>query len=378
MIVDEEVYLNITVDDFVDDFLAHFGVKGMKWGIRNDLDNLKKGLFDRQKRIKTTKAATLEARAAKSKVRISELNSEINALPSGIRSVYKRSTLKSERGINEKQLLQDTKQAKNIRESRLTPMQKKLLIGSAVVGGILAVSYVSSRVDHETIGAAIRQARSQSEHGSIFKINKDLASPTLSASDILKKVSKNVNPNYSSPGGKMNCRRATFTHELRRRGFDVQATPSAMGRAQNETGLVNALIKGDKNPIRPASLSSMLNREGTSRARPYASDTRTYKAYTERVDDISKLRESLRKQPDRARGEVVFEESGFAHSMAYEVIKGKPYIFDSQKGVSYSATTESLGKLTEKWGTPKAMEITRLDNVDLDLKWLGRWATNTK
>jgi hypothetical protein len=174
----------------------------------------------------------------------------------------------------------------------------------------------------------------------------------------------------------MNCRRSTFTHELRRRGFDVKATPSAFGRAQNETGLVNAVITGDRNPIQSASLSSMLNREGTSRARPSASDKRTYKAYTERVNNISSLRDSLSKQPNRARGEVVFEEDGFAHSMAYEVIDGTPHIFDSQKAVHYPATDSGLAKLTLKWGVPKAMEVTRLDNVDLDLVWLSRWAAN--
>ncbi len=235
---------------------------------------------------------------------------------------------------------------------------------------------MSTRVDHETVASAVRRAQSESEHGSIFKINKDLASPTLSASEIVTKISKSVNPNYASPGGQMNCRRATFTHELRRRGFDVKATPSALGRAQNETGLVNAVITGDRNPIRSASLSSMLNREGTSRARPSASDKRTYKAFTERVDYIDDLSNSLRKQPNRARGEVVFEENGFAHSMAYEVIDGMAHIFDSQKAVHYPATREGLSNLVSKWGSPKAMEITRLDNVDLDLVWLSRWAAN--
>ncbi len=387
MIIDEDVYLEhfntTTIDQEVDAFLEHFGVKGMQWGVRKSntsiksfFDTQKKSLSNRQARINDTKAATLLARAAKSNVRISELNSEIKALPPGLKSVYMRATLKSERDVTEKQRSSDIKQAEKTRNSRLTPTQKKVLIGAAVVGGVLAAGYLSTRVDNETISAAIRRARSQAEYGSIFKINKDLAAPNLSASQILSNVSKSVNPNYSSEGGKMNCRRATFTHELRRRGFDVQATTSVMGRAQNETGLINALVKGDKNPIQVSSLSAMLNEEGSSRARPMASDTRTYKAFTERVDSISKLRDSLSKQPNRARGEVVFEEYGFAHSMAYEVVNGVPHIFDSQKGVSYPTTTKGLGKLAAKWGNPSAMEITRLDDVDLDLVWLSRWAEN--
>ncbi len=381
MVIDEDIYVEhfdskLTIDQDVEVFLEHYGILGMKWGIRNAPKNLKKSFFGRQERIRSTKAGTLEARAAKSKVRMSELNNEINTLPGGIKNGYKKSMLKSEYTVNKNQREKDLKQAKNVRKSRLTPTQKKVLIGAAVVGGVFAASYLSTRVDHETVASAVRRAQSESEHGSIFKINKDLASPTLSASEIVTKISKSVNPNYASPGGQMNCRRSTFTHELRRRGFDVKATPSALGRAQNETGLVNAVITGDRNPIRSASLSSMLNREGTSRARPSASDKRTYKAFTERVDDIDTLSDRLSKQPNRSRGEVVFEETGFAHSMAYEVIDGKPHIFDSQKAVHYPATREGLSNLVSKWGSPKAMEITRLDNVDLDLVWLSRWAAN--
>jgi hypothetical protein len=381
VIIDEDIYLEhfdneTTINHDVDAFLEHYGIMGMKWGIRNAPKNLKKSFFGRQERIRSTKAGTLEARAAKSKVRMSELNNEINALPGGMKNAYKKSMIKSEYTLNQNQREKDLKQAKNVRKSRITPTQKKVLIGAAVVGGIFAAGYLSTRVDHETVASAVRRAQSESEHGSIFKINKDLAAPNLSASEIVTKISKSVNPNYASPGGQMNCRRSTFTHELRRRGFDVKATPSALGRAQNETGLVNAVITGDRNPIRGASLSSMLNREGTSRARPSASDKRTYKAFTERVDDIDTLSDRLSKQPNRSRGEVVFEETGFAHSMAYEVIDGMPHIFDSQKAVHYPATKEGLSNLVSKWGAPSAMEITRLDNVDLDLVWLSRWSAN--
>jgi hypothetical protein len=61
--------------------------------------------------------------------------------------------------------------------------------------------------------------------------------------------------------------------------------------------------------------------------------------------------------------------------MAYEIIGGKPMIFDSQKGVMYDAS-KGLGKLTEHWGIPAGAELTRLDNMPLDMKFLSRWATN--
>ncbi len=41
MIVDEDIYLehfdyNVTIDQEVEEFLEHFGVMGMKWGVRRD------------------------------------------------------------------------------------------------------------------------------------------------------------------------------------------------------------------------------------------------------------------------------------------------------------------------------------------------------
>ncbi len=50
MIIDEDIYLEhfnneATINLEVDAFLEHYGVKGMKWGIRNDIKNVKKGFF---------------------------------------------------------------------------------------------------------------------------------------------------------------------------------------------------------------------------------------------------------------------------------------------------------------------------------------------
>jgi hypothetical protein len=80
----------------------------------------------------------------------------------------------------------------------------------------------------------------------------------------------------------------------------------------------------------------------------------------------------LAKQPNGARGEVLFKFPTFGHSMAYEVVKGVPKIFDSQKGKMYDAAT----RVESHWDGFNAAEIRRLDNVKLDLNFLSRWATN--
>jgi hypothetical protein len=82
----------------------------------------------------------------------------------------------------------------------------------------------------------------------------------------------------------------------------------------------------------------------------------------------------LAKQPNGARGEVMFKFPNFGHSMAYEIVDGVPHIFDSQKGTLYNASTKYV---ESKWDGFTGAEIRRLDNVPLDLNFLSRWATNT-
>lgn len=360
MIVEEKVYLE------------HFGVKGMKWGVRRDW------LSKRQSRIKAESASAFLAKADKMDVRISQLNREISALPPGARNYFKKNNLNYELSVTTEQRNNNVKKAEKAIDSRLTPMQKRFLIGTAIVGGTLAAVHLN-RTGGEDISSAVRRSQSQRKFGSIFKIDKNLAGSDLSPKDILTKVSKPVNPHYNSMGGKMNCRRATFAHELRRRGYDVQATPSIVGRGQSESGLVNALIRDDRDISRSSSLSRMLVGGGDIRSRPTSRDTRTYSAFTQTVKKMTELPSTMSKMPSGARGEIVFDEGAFAHSMAWEKFKdGTIHIFDSQKGTSYPVTESGLESLMDKWGEPGNMEITRLDNVDLDLTFLSRWASNLR
>lgn len=182
----------------------------------------------------------------------------------------------------------------------------------------------------------------------------------------------------------MNCRRSTFAYELRRRGFDVHATTSAVGWGQSESGVINAVTPGSRNLYRNLSMSESIVDKGRSAVA--RGDKRTNpltkiildKLDTGGPDGITskfgskRVFEELAKQPNGARGEVVFKFPLFGHSMAYEIVDGKPHVFDSQKG-----TYHDLYKAVEdKWGPFKGAEITRLDNADLDLNFLSRWATN--
>lgn len=183
----------------------------------------------------------------------------------------------------------------------------------------------------------------------------------------------------------------------------MHATTSSMGWGQSESGVINAVTPGATNFYNKMSMSRAVVDKGrdtvatgdvrssplkkilveglgtdaqSSVARVVAA-VKAGKSPAELLNatesSSKKVLEELAKQPNGSRGEVLFKFPGFGHSMAYEVIDGVPHIFDSQKANHYHAA----GKMVEsKWDGFHSAEITRLDNVDLDLNFLTRWATN--
>jgi hypothetical protein len=385
----------MAVNDVDPDSLEHYGVKGMKWGVRKK-DNTSGGNRAQrradaksQRRVEKTqkreaKALLYEGRAAKMDVAINDLNAEIAGLPPGIRSGMRRNQLTQ--AVSENAQYRDAllKSAKNTREGKLTDGQKLIIAGSiiaAAAGGYLL--YDSMSQSGQLNSMALRGKAFLNGEKFEFKKN-DNFSGKLSPEDVYNRVVKGLNPNYKDPGGQMNCRRCTFTYELRRRGYDVAATPSAMGWGQSETGLINALTPGGRNVYRPDSLSSFVAQQtaglrGKGIRQTVAGDARKNLAQTFSVregSDAKSVFQRLTQEPSGSRGEAVFNFGGFGHSLAYEIFDGKPYIFDTQKGQAFDEDT--FNNFVNKWGAPRNVEFTRLDNLDLDINFLSRWATNTK
>lgn len=374
------------------EFLEHYGVKGMKWGVVNDetgqsdKGSVKDRFVERNTRINTDKRNMLTARAHKADIRISELMAERDALPKT--AVAKRASLNYNKEVTKKQRDEDLKRAKNINVDGLTSTQKKLLIGGAVAAVVIGASIATSKgFNKEAIPAMLRRKESMAMYGDIFKPHPEFAGP-LSLDQVKGTVLQGINPMYDTQGGSMNCRRNTFAYELRRRGYDVCATTSPMGFGQSESGLTNALIRGDKNVFMPQSMSNFASDHTELltgiRTNPARFDKRTYSAFTETIKDegflpqvSDKLTQALGKHGSGARGEVVFDMGGFAHSMQWEVFDGVPHIFDAQKAAHYPVTKEGMDTLMGKWGRPFRMDITRLDDVDLDMEFLSRWVQNT-
>jgi hypothetical protein len=398
------------------DILEHYGVKGMRWGVRKEeetsgrtsaarIEPVSRGPGGKAQSTPSTSQAAPPPLSERNQNRVDKFLKRADVMDTTISQLNARNeqlqgtnnpAKRYERSANN-QAIRDLQKAKNqalkdaeaVKQGKLTSTQKKVIIGAAAVGVIGAGVLISRGQQSGALNSyqLLAQARLRGQELP-FNVNPKL-SKAMKAEDLLTHVAKPVNPGYSSMGGKMNCRRSTYAYELRRRGFDVHATTSSSGWGQSESGVINALTPGSKNFYRSMSVSEAVMK---TRASTVASgDRRTNPVQKILLDKLieragpglagggdpvsssKRVIEELAKQPNGARGEVLFKFPTFGHSMAYEVVDGVPHIFDSQKGTMYNAATKMV---ESKWDGFHSAEITRLDNADLDLNFLTRWATN--
>lgn len=383
--------------------LEHHGVKGMKWGVhKKEETGGGGGGGSAAATVASAKPVAPALSAKKQKkvdnflksadvmgTRVSELKVENKALE-GTRNLNKLYTRKINNDLikqTEREQARALKDAQAVQNGKLTRKQKQVIAGAVVVTAIVGAGLIYQGQQSGAFNSwkLMGQARLSGQKIP-FQVNKEL-SGKMSANDLLHKVAKPVNPGYSKAGGKMNCRRSTYAYELRRRGFDVHATTSSVGWGQSESGVINALTTKGKDYFRATSMSQSVVLSGGSN--PAKGDTRKIPGAKIILEGLDKARSSaigdpgssskavlaeLAKQPNGARGEVLFKFPNFGHSMAYEIVDGKPHIFDSQKGTLYDAAK----RVESKWDGFTGAEIRRLDNVDLDLNFLTRWATNIK
>lgn len=356
-------------NEAVQDFLEHFGVKGMRWGVRKEGEH-----------------SARYNRAKKSDARAADYQKQINELNSTKSSYYKTVRIKELEQARDNELAISNAR----REGKLTPNQKKAAIGAGVVVA-LAATYATYKVaDSGEFNRLVIKGR---EHfsGTPHSWKKDprLVDKDIDISTLKSRVVDKINPHYGMPGTKMNCRRATFAYEMRRRGNDVRATKSVTGTGQTIGGVLKATTKEDiKIPTTTVGLNRRL------RAEAYNSTTKPGKiratdlllkrgfgrsAWGKEVISISGLNNhdsifnALRSQPDGARGELAFGwKAGGGHSVAWEIIKGKPHIIDAQSKTIYKDPMEFL-KVSKNI---KEAAFTRLDNVDLNDNYLLRWLSD--
>lgn len=367
--------------------LFHYGVKGMKWGVRRPVDSATGLIKKSSEARKERRTARREAKAQKFEGKAKGYRDRIDNLMNTPMSEVKISG-SNKRLIRklEKQEARSLKDAGRAREGKLTSGQRKAIAGAAVATAIVAsaVGLTAAAYYDETgqLNSAILKGK-EFIHGKQFgpfeRKNK-FANAAFTPDEVLDNVVKGINPHYKELGGQMNCRRNTIAYELRRRGFDVTATPSSLGYGQSETGLVNALTPGKQNINATDSIMRMVSR-GKGITGRVSGDDRSFIASRVKVDnprDHNNLLKAFSNQPSGARGEILFDFGSFGHSMAYEIFDGKPVIFDSQKAKKYNVDEFDIEAMAAKWGTPKVASVTRLDDVPMDMDFVTRWATNTK
>lgn len=379
----EEVRLDSAMehsDDIVDIYLEHYGVKGMKWGVINE-DKLK-GRDSAPKEVSAEKQAKRETRAQRHVERAHMYDTQIKELKV---QKFKGSDAARQRDQRDMQVLdlQARKEraiadAEQTRSGRLTQNQKRVLIGAAVVGAIVAYKVGETYLQSGEFNRMSMKGLNAFDPAMAFKKNADLARKDMSMDEVWSSVAKKVNPNYGALGTKMNCRRCTFAYEMRRRGFDVEATRTTNAYGQNAIGLLNAVSPGEKfRKTGQYSATAQMMAEQQRAGGPVTKLVEAFGAGARNKINYSgpeSIFLALSKEPPGSRGELgVIWSIGGGHSMAYEIFNGKPVIFDCQTGKRYSSAKALAAEMDIA-----SAGFTRLDNVDLNFDYLQRWLKNVK
>lgn len=193
-----------------------------------------------------------------------------------------------------------------------------------------------------------------------FKKKPELAKK-MDADEILDKVVKPTNPDFPGMGTKMNCRRCTLTYEMRRRGYDVEATKTFWATGQETSG------------IRQATQNYNQGKGESPWGQKQIGGEKKFPSQASSEARSNAIFSALAQHPEGARGELAVEwDMMGGHSMAWEVVKGKPVIFDAQSSKVY----KDAASFKENAGSVVDAAYTRTDNIKLDEHFLKRWMIN--
>lgn len=368
--------------------LTHFGIKGMRWGVRKERETSGRG---KRSVISRLRANRKDKRIKKAEADVVKAQTVIDRINSKPRSWNPYTNLIRRNQVRELQKYRDRrrKDAIDIRENRLTTRQKQVLIGAGATAAILAAYGTYRLVESGTARQLLIRTP--------LKKN-ELLSRKMSPEAIMREVVAPINPGYGNLGTKVNCRRCTFAYEMRRRGNDVKATHAIRGLGQNVPGMLNATDpKADFKTDRYSSMINMfkehlnveraksegltpkvgpftqsLESRGLGR-RVFSTEVGTRFRHLKPDEKTSRIFDTLELFPEGARGEISSQWlGGGRHSQAWEIIGGKAHIFDTQTGESYTAETfvKKVAPMLQDAG------YTRLDHIPLNESFLRRWVMN--
>lgn len=317
------------------DELYHYGVKGMKWGVRKEYEPVGRNPSAKKK--------------SRHRQRLEEK--------------YRKKGMGNDEA--------EKAASKRIHNERIA-------VGAAFVATVLAAYGTYKLADSGDLHRLVEKGKAF-VHGTTPKWKRDdsLANRQMDAKSIYDNVVLGkINPGYGYKAGTANnCRRCTFAYEMRRRGFDVSATKTVRGTGQTPLGRYNAThdtVKGGNLGVIMKAAQGDMDIYNSLISNPLG--TRIVVDERNKILASKSIFDSLSSLPDRSRGELsIGFKSGKRHSMAWEIIDGKPIIYDCQ-------TSEMYDTIVSFWdiaGRIKEAGYTRLDNVSLNNDFLLKWLTNS-
>jgi hypothetical protein len=348
----------------VEDILAHYGVKGMRWGIRKEEETSDQKAASFKPGLGRT--YLIEYHTAQVKAQQKRID-YVKAHPSKWSYVQRQ----NEKEIKQREKIRDqhVKDIEKLKQGKLTDFQKKALIGAGITAAVLIT--VGAYKLHDERARRYIQEGDKIISPIKFKRNDALAR-TMTSDQIMHEVVPQINPGHGY-GRKINCLRCTFAYELRRRGFDVEATSTSKGGPEQVSYEVAKALSG---AFRKKVTDSPL---GEHVILPNLSSVGKVKSPEDQVKYgravASSIFESLSKHDPGARGDLSMSWLlGGAHSIAWEKVGSSVHIFDTQNGKHFKTAEEFI----EYAKNISEVAYTRLDDVDLDEAFLTGWIQNVK
>lgn len=313
--------------DTSEGFLAHYGVKGMRWGVRKDPKSGGKSSAKSSGPSKASKNAELALNVTKP-----------------FYSMF----------VPRASIMQKTIQ---VGQAAAAGMPMKVAMKTAAGSPLAIAGYAVTGLDSGGYRIPVVAAKNLKRGG--WPKDKTLADPKLDVDGIQKKVVAQINPDYPGLGTTNNCLRCTYTYEMRRRGYDVAATKTILASGQTALG-PKVMTKSIRSSTKIKSSNKPTGIKGLLGKRPTAADA--FKA--------------LAGQPDGSRGDFQMSWGMLmgGHSIAYEIVRGKPVFFDTQSGKTYS-TPQQLNSLTNR---AVGLRFNRLDNKSLNSVAMTAWVKDKK
>lgn len=324
------------------DYIQHYGILGMKWGIRRFQD----------------KSGRLTAAGKK----------RYDDDPSNGKPGSSSKTSKTEKEVGDSFVERKL-------GIKLSDTQKKVLKTGAIIAGVAIAAYGGYRLYNSDIGKPVRDQvdaflNSFTNDSKVKQVKRERlleeedrltlrntgkltehAKADLSTRDYDSKLrffkkAREYTPDEDlkainegmfrvTKGGSNNCGLCTTAYELRRRGYDVRANFAEQGRSVKTLSefFKNADIQDD---------SALANKT--------------------RSEWMASIERRLLRQGDGARGNFGGQYAmGGGHSIIYEISKGKVIFRDGQTGKTYRSVEEAIGNFV-----PGQSHYFRMDNLEIN------------